>query len=92
MRASQSISIIVSQVTEYFPYSPELIALCNKINNSGFISAKLNVLNAPHEGSLEDLAKWKNDIDKRVQSTSDNEYDKPISDLLDYLSTQLSEP
>jgi hypothetical protein len=96
MRANQSISIIISQVTEYFPYSTKLMELCNKISNFKFLTSKLDVMNPPDgssdDVSLDALVKWRNEIAQSIHTTSANEYDKPLSDLLSYLLTQLSQP
>jgi hypothetical protein len=84
---AQAVLENIGNVQALFPDTPHLGELCDRIYT--FKSITINTPGSPDTGSLDDLSKWKDQVDQEVQVRAHNEYAKPIDDLLAYLRTQL---
>ena len=84
-KSSQIVLEDVANVQALFPDTPQLRELCKRI----YTYHTLKTPDPPHDGSLENLMKWKDETDRIVQILAESEYGKPIDDLVTYLLLQL---
>ena len=84
-KANQDLFELLGLVMTLFPSTPELERLINQIYNY-----KVPKINAdPFKMDMNELEKWKINSIRGLQLLVENEYDKPIHELLNYLSKQL---
>jgi hypothetical protein len=86
-KSSQAILEDTANVQTLFPDTPKLRELCQRI----YTFKTMKTGEPPHDGSLYDLAKWKEQTDRDVQVLAESEYGKPIDDLVAYLLLQLQQ-